>query len=67
MKDKWIRVEDALPEMNRIDENWELSPTVLVTDGLNVFSSGYQVFHGEAGWRHIGRRKVTHWMEIELP
>jgi hypothetical protein len=68
MKDKWIKVTDALPKLEYISNTWESSELVLCTNGEDVFTAFYQGIAGKYRWDgYQNYDNVTHWQLIELP
>lgn len=73
MKDKWIKVEDGLPELHAIHERWNMSHVVLALIAGKYPISAYlnqQVMDNSevvSEWLFDGTGEITHWQYIELP
>jgi hypothetical protein len=68
MKNNWIKVEDSLPELYKVSDEWSTSTEVLCTDGENLYIAHYTVLLGEERWDGFSNYKnITHWQYVELP
>lgn len=60
-KDKWISIEDRLPEKQRI--GIADNPIIVSTKEGNVFATSYC----SLGWANIYNQTVTHWQPLPQP
>ena len=70
MRNNWIKVEDKLPELLDITDQWGMSATVLaLVQGkypvLAALNANNNI--GPIEWLFSGRGDITHWQPIELP
>ena len=68
MKNTWIKVEDALPMLHYIHDNWSISDPVLVVRCAYVITASYEIYNGNSRWTgQTLYHDVTHWQPLELP
>lgn len=68
MKSNWIKVADALPNLEYISDNWSCSKLCLCTDGEDAFTAYFQQIDEQVFWDGYRRyTNITHWQPLELP
>jgi len=72
MKTNWIKVEDSLPELHYISDNWNMSMEVLVYTSKQCILIGYiNIREGNKEWVYNDYSHtmdaVTHWQPLEAP